>query len=380
MNGTTVVKVFAPLSAGATAVYTSSGLAYYRHADWLGSSRVASTPSRTVYYDGAYAPFGENYAETGTTDRNFTGQNQDLASDLYDFLYREYHPTQGRWIQPDPAGLNVIDATNPQTWNRYAYLANRPLEGTDPNGTCDAYNYTTVDTDGNVTFHEDVGPCPSGVLSSLIPSYFCAFFGTCGSPVSQSGAGGAGGSTAPPVAKQVVSKVCSAVPAGKVQGVSGGFGGLLGPKGSLELVTNYRTGQVSAFGSGGASLGWSGAANGSAFFGFVWGLNGNNSNYKDGFTSGSISVGTPLVHVGVQLTGSSSSGGFANGPEQMAPNYNVTSVTVGINASLISPSVIGDVSATNYSQPLQLGSGWTLGSLLDAVAVLANQLCSASGS
>ena len=105
MNGTTVVKVFAPLSAGATAVYTSSGLAYYRHPDWLGSSRIASTPSRTVYYDGAYAPFGENYAETGTTDRNFTGQNQDLASDLYDFLYREYHPTQGRWIQPDPAGL-----------------------------------------------------------------------------------------------------------------------------------------------------------------------------------------------------------------------------------------------------------------------------------
>ena len=47
MNGTTVVKVFAPLAAGATAVYTSSALAYYRHPDWLGSSRIASTPSRT---------------------------------------------------------------------------------------------------------------------------------------------------------------------------------------------------------------------------------------------------------------------------------------------------------------------------------------------
>ena len=126
MNGTTVVKAFAPLSAGATAVYTSSGLAYYRHPDWLGSSRIASTPSRTVYYDGAYAPFGENYAETGTTDRDFTGQNQDMASDLYDFLYREYHPTQGRWIQPDPAGLSAVDATNPQTWNRYGYVVNLP--------------------------------------------------------------------------------------------------------------------------------------------------------------------------------------------------------------------------------------------------------------
>jgi RHS repeat-associated protein len=108
MSGQTVTKVFTPLSGGATAVYNSTGLAYYRHPDWLGSSRVASTPSRTLYYDGAYAPFGENYAETGTTDRNFTGQNQDLTpgstGDLYDFLYREYHKIQGRWISPDPAG------------------------------------------------------------------------------------------------------------------------------------------------------------------------------------------------------------------------------------------------------------------------------------
>jgi len=49
MNGQTVSKVFTPLSAGATAVYTSSGLSYYRHPDWLGSSRIASTPSRTLY-------------------------------------------------------------------------------------------------------------------------------------------------------------------------------------------------------------------------------------------------------------------------------------------------------------------------------------------
>src|SRR3989442_10715604 len=83
---------------GATAVYNSSGLAYYRHADWLGSSRFASTPGRAMYYDGAYAPYGENYAETGTTDRNFTGQNQDTTADLYDFLFREDHPTQGRWF------------------------------------------------------------------------------------------------------------------------------------------------------------------------------------------------------------------------------------------------------------------------------------------
>ncbi len=49
LNAQTAVKVFPPLPAGATAVYNSSGLSYYRHPDWLGSSRLASTPSQTLY-------------------------------------------------------------------------------------------------------------------------------------------------------------------------------------------------------------------------------------------------------------------------------------------------------------------------------------------
>ncbi len=86
MNGSTVKQYFVPLAGGMQAVYNSSGLQYYRHSDWLGSSRFAATTSGAVYYDGAYAPFGENYAETGTTDRAFTGQTQDTVNGLYDFL------------------------------------------------------------------------------------------------------------------------------------------------------------------------------------------------------------------------------------------------------------------------------------------------------
>ena len=138
MKGQTLAEAFVPLSGGATAVYNSSGLAYYRHADWLGSSRFASTSTRTLYYDGAYAPYGENYAETGTADRNFTGQNQDTISSgpypLYDFLRREHHPTWGRWVSPDPAGLAAADPANPQSWNRYAYVLNNPCALVDPFG------------------------------------------------------------------------------------------------------------------------------------------------------------------------------------------------------------------------------------------------------
>jgi RHS repeat-associated protein len=65
--------------------------------------------------------FGEDAGGSGTADHNFTGQNQDLVTGLlYDFPYREYHPGEGRWISPDPAGLAAVDPANPQSWNRYA--------------------------------------------------------------------------------------------------------------------------------------------------------------------------------------------------------------------------------------------------------------------
>jgi RHS repeat-associated protein len=132
MNGQTLQKAFVPLTGGATAVYTASGLSYYRHSDWLGSSRLASTPARTVYSTTAYAPFGEPYAQSGTADLSFTGQNQDTVGGSYDFLAREY-AIQGRWPSPDPMGGDI---GNPQSLNGYAYVLNSPLNLVDPLGLC----------------------------------------------------------------------------------------------------------------------------------------------------------------------------------------------------------------------------------------------------
>lgn len=134
MNGQNLSKAFVPLPGGPTAVYGSGGLSYYRHADWLGSSRLASTPSQAVYSETTYGPYGEPYDESGIQDRSFAGQNGDTTADLNDFLFREYHPTQGRWLRPDPAGLAAVLPANPQTWNRYAYVNNNPLNSVDPFG------------------------------------------------------------------------------------------------------------------------------------------------------------------------------------------------------------------------------------------------------
>jgi RHS repeat-associated protein len=133
MNGSTATIDFVPLPGGASQVFTLSTV-YYRHADWLGSSRLATiTTTRARFYDGAYAPFGDPYAQSGTADLSFTGMDSDTSGGLYDFAAREYS-TQGRWPRPDPAGIRAASFSDPQTFNRYAYVRNSPMSLTDPSG------------------------------------------------------------------------------------------------------------------------------------------------------------------------------------------------------------------------------------------------------
>ena len=136
-------------------MYNSSGLAYYRHSDWIGSSRFASTPTRTMYSDSAYGPFGEAYAQAGTSDLSFTGMNQDTSANLYDFPAREYG-IQGRWPSPDPGGRSSMHWGDPQTLNRYAYVRNSPLTGIDPTGM------DVCAVDGVDALNTWWLPCPSG--------------------------------------------------------------------------------------------------------------------------------------------------------------------------------------------------------------------------
>ncbi len=148
-------NVFLPLPGGEQATYTNSTIRF-RHYDWLGSARFESSMAENLYGEVAYAPFGETESIKNTPYLSFTGQNQDTISGTYDFLHREYNPTQGRWISPDPAGLGAVALTNPQTWNRYAYVGNNPLSNVDPMGLCEASQIWTHichgsrdDTDSN---------------------------------------------------------------------------------------------------------------------------------------------------------------------------------------------------------------------------------------
>jgi RHS repeat-associated protein len=138
MNGQTAKNIRVPLPGGSLGeLYSGGGQTHILHADWLGSARLSTTfGNRTMAYDTAYSPYGQYYANAGSssTDLDFTGQFQDTMTGLFDFQAREYDPDQGRWIAPDPAGLRAVDPSQPQTWNRYGYVVNNPVALTDPMG------------------------------------------------------------------------------------------------------------------------------------------------------------------------------------------------------------------------------------------------------
>ena len=114
-------------------------------------------------------------------------------SGLYDFLYREYDPVQGRWIRTDPAGLGAADPRNPQTWNRYAYVMNNPLSFIDPTGLCDVvvggFTQTpgTASTQTQQAFATEMGADQAYPFSGLngAQSYGAAQFGTLGEDVTR---------------------------------------------------------------------------------------------------------------------------------------------------------------------------------------------------
>jgi RHS repeat-associated protein len=174
MNGQSAVSVRVPLPHSWALYGATNTFNHYEHLDWLGSSRLSSTQSRTMSSDIAYAPFGEPYASTSTTGVSFTGMRSDVVSasggttnGLFDFLARELPPTQSRWISPDPLGMGAADPSDPQSWNLYAYVNNSPLDATDPTGTDICPNGTTADVCVNDTF-DNAGDSGRQVMRPLL--------------------------------------------------------------------------------------------------------------------------------------------------------------------------------------------------------------------
>jgi len=106
---------------------------YFNHTDWLGTERRRTDVGGSNYTDCSSLPFGDGQSCTSgnPSPMHFTGHERDGESGFDHTLFRQYASWQGRWTSPDPlAG----DIGNPQTLNRYAYVANAPTMFVDPLG------------------------------------------------------------------------------------------------------------------------------------------------------------------------------------------------------------------------------------------------------
>jgi RHS repeat-associated protein len=119
----------------------------YRHVDHLGSTRLVVNANGSPVPSGChdFRPFGQELL-AGTDGRDatcfpsmpaasleFTGKERDNETNLDYFGARYYSAAAGRFTGPDPSRESG-NASNPQSWNRYAYTYNNPLQYVDPNG------------------------------------------------------------------------------------------------------------------------------------------------------------------------------------------------------------------------------------------------------
>jgi RHS repeat-associated protein len=115
-------------------------------ADHLGTPRMSADQSGSLAgirrHD--YLPFGEEIGLIGgrsagqgyiadNTRQKFTGYEADAETGLNFAQARYQSPTQGRFISVDPFGASASIA-DPQSFNRYAYVSNDPINLSDPNG------------------------------------------------------------------------------------------------------------------------------------------------------------------------------------------------------------------------------------------------------
>jgi RHS repeat-associated protein len=118
------------------ATYDQSGL-HFLLDDLLGDRRVQTNYTGSVEQSCQNLPFGNGLNCTGskTTPNNFdfAGLQYDQDSQLEHATARQYSSNVARWTAPDPYD-GSMDAGNPQTLNRYAYVTNNPLRSTDPSG------------------------------------------------------------------------------------------------------------------------------------------------------------------------------------------------------------------------------------------------------
>ncbi len=110
----------------------------FHHFDALGNTAHVTDDTGAVTDDFRYEAFGKTASATGSTATPYQwigeqGYRHDETTDSYNIRSRDYTPDTQAFPSPDPLGLASGDS------NFYRYVANDPVNRTDPSGLAEAY-------------------------------------------------------------------------------------------------------------------------------------------------------------------------------------------------------------------------------------------------
>ncbi|MFF3333828.1 polymorphic toxin-type HINT domain-containing protein [Streptomyces sp. NPDC002888] len=169
------------LGGGNQAVRTSDNKLSFLIGDQNGTSQLAVDAANATLQQRRSTPFGTARGTSPTSwpgDKGYVGGTQDATTGLVHLGARDYDPTTGHFLSVDP----VLDPTDPQQLNAYAYANSSPVTFSDPSGLyyCRNGRSDNCDVHGN----------PRGD-GAWCPSYDDPY---CGDrPIDRGGSGGGGG-------------------------------------------------------------------------------------------------------------------------------------------------------------------------------------------
>jgi RHS repeat-associated protein len=144
-----------PTAASPTTGALQNVTTFFYAWDHLGTIRLVSNQDRTLLERHDYEPFGVELRPILNQTQNthqFTGHERDQASE-YDYMHARYYGSNlARFMRPDPVPGKP---GNPQSFNLYAYVQNRPTVATDPLGL--ATYLVVVGTSDNATGQAALG-------------------------------------------------------------------------------------------------------------------------------------------------------------------------------------------------------------------------------
>jgi RHS repeat-associated protein len=124
---------------------TSTDIQYVT-ANYQGSTSVVTDNGGAVKARHDYLPFGEEigagvgsrngtkmFSQTDGVRQKYAGMETDDATGMAHTLWRKQDNWSGRWTSPDPYGGSMYTA-DPQSFNRYTYCDNDPINSTDALG------------------------------------------------------------------------------------------------------------------------------------------------------------------------------------------------------------------------------------------------------